>query len=209
MANSVAVPASYKEELGRLETLLGERDTLGKLFDEVQVKEIQTVATIQECKNAITSINSMRIKLKASLNMSQALLKTMQNMELQRKNLNMFVYGPNPIFSSARDTEINFSINNQFVLDMLQELDISYHVAQNNMRVARECKKNYKQNKTQILESLQSLQVSIDAQSQLIASFQSNLATQKSLTNDINKNLVPSMEAIINDKVTKIHENEI
>merc|ERR1712168_993080 len=126
MANFVPEPSTYKDELNKLKDLINERDSLGKLYNEVQEKDHKTIATIQECKNAITSINSMRIKLEASITMTKSLLNTMQNKELERRNQNMFVYGPNPIFSSAKELELNFSINNQFVRDMLQELDISF-----------------------------------------------------------------------------------
>merc|ERR1719348_2814655 len=157
MANFVPEPSTYKDELNKLKDLINERDSLGKLYNDVQEKDHKTIATIQECKNAITSINSMRIKLEASITMTKSLLDTMQNKELERRNQNMFVFGPNPIFSCAKELELNYSINNQFVMDMLQELDISYHVAQKNLKTAKGFRKGYKRSKVKLLESLQSL----------------------------------------------------
>jgi len=196
MANFVMEPATYKEELSKLEVMLGERDILGKLFNEVQEKEDQAINTIKECRNTITSVNTMRIKLNANINMTKSLLETMQTLEKQRKQQNIFVYGPNPIFNSAREMELNYSINNQFVVEMLKELDMSFHVAEQNLRTARECRRRYRENKTQVLESLQSLQVSIDDQSQHLT-FMQNTLTVRTKVNNVNvkedsANMTPS-----------------
>jgi len=173
MANFVPEPTTYKEELFKLQGMLNERDTLGKLFTEVQEKEDQALATIKECRNTITSVNTMRIKMNAHITMTKSLLETMTKLENQRKKQNMFVYGPNPIFSSAKEMELNYAINNQFVIEMLKELDMSYHVAQQNLRTARECKRRYRENSAQIMESLEALQHSIDNQSQHLTFMQS------------------------------------
>ena len=77
MANFVMEPATYKEELSKLEVMLGERDILGKLFTEVQEKEDQAINTINECRNTINSVNAMRIKLNANVNMSKSLIEKM------------------------------------------------------------------------------------------------------------------------------------
>ena len=114
MANFVPEPTTYKEELFKLQGMLNERDTLGKLFTEVQEKEDQALATIKECRNTITSVNTMRIKMNAHITMTKSLLETMTKLENQRKKQNMFVYGPNPIFSSAKEMELNYAINNPF-----------------------------------------------------------------------------------------------
>merc|ERR1712050_603763 len=82
--------------------------------------------------------------------------------------MGMFVYGPNPIFSSARDNELNYSINNQFVIEMLKELDISFLVAEKNLLAAKECRKRYKENKMQIEESLRLLNETTDMQLQAV-----------------------------------------
>merc|ERR1719211_670255 len=109
----------------------------------------------------------------AHITMTKSLLETMTKLENQRKKQNMFVYGPNPIFSSAKEMELNYAINNQFVIEMLKELDMSYHVAQQNLRTARECKRRYRENSAQIMESLEALQHSIDNQSQHLTFMQS------------------------------------
>ena len=175
MANFVMEPATYKEELSKLEVMLGERDILGKLFTEVQEKEEQAINTINECRNTINNVNAMRIKLNAHITMTKSLLETMQTLEKQRKTQNMFVYGPNPIFNSAKEMELNYSINNQFVIEMLKELDMSFHVARQNLATARECRRRYRENKSQIMDSLQSLQVSMDGQSQHLSFMQNAL----------------------------------
>lgn len=210
MANFVMEPATYKEELSKLEVMLGERDILGKLFTEVQEKEDQAINTINECRNTINNVNAMRVKLNAHVNMTKSLLETMQNLEKQRKTQNIFVYGPNPIFNSAKEMELNYSINNQFVIEMLKELDMSFHVAKQNLATARECRRRYRENKSQILDSLQSLQVSMDSQSQHLTFMQSTLPAQ-------NKENVNKKEKIIDsgkmnqsdNKNTKTHTHEI
>ena len=210
MANFVMEPATYKEELSKLEVMLGERDILGKLFTEVQEKEDQAINTINECRNTINNVNAMRVKLNAHVNMTKTLLETMQNLEKQRKTQNMFVYGPNPIFNSAKEMELNYSINNQFVIEMLKELDMSFHVAKQNLATARECRRRYRENKAQILDSLQSLQVSMDSQSQHLTFMQSTLPAQ-------NKENVNKEEKVIEsgkmnqsaNKHTKTHTREI
>ena len=210
MANFVMEPATYKEELSKLEVMLGERDILGKLFTEVQEKEDQAINTINECRNTINNVNAMRVKLNAHVNMTKSLLETMQNLEKQRKTQNIFVYGPNPIFNSAKEMELNYSINNQFVIEMLKELDMSFHVAKQNLATARECRRRYRENKSQILDSLQSLQVSMDSQSQHLTFMQNTLPAQ-------NKENVNKKEKIIDsgkmnqsdNKNTKTHTHEI
>ena len=207
MANFVPEPSTYKDELNKLKDLINERDSLGKLYNDVQEKDHKTIATIQECKNAITSINSMRIKLEASITMTKSLLDTMQNKELERRNQNMFVYGPNPIFSCAKELELNYSINNQFVMDMLQELDISYHVAQKNLKTAKGFRKGYKGSKVKLLESLQSLQEAIDHQTQHLNMYHTSFSkpiTSKTSPKDLNE-----AQHFSNFGQNQAHEHEV
>jgi len=175
MANYSPEQTTYNEELERLEVLLKERDNLGKLYQEVQLQEDQAMTSLQECNSALISINTMRIKLNANINMTKTMIITMQNQQLQRKNQNLFVFGPNPIFNSAKEFELNYSINNQFVMQMLQELDLSYHLAQQNLRTARDCKRRYRENRTKIMESLQVLQATIDSQSEHLTTFHNSI----------------------------------
>jgi len=151
-----------------LSLLATERSNLTKLLEDIREKEVQAHAAVQDCKTVLFNVNSARIKLNANLKMSGNLLDKMQGIETRRKNQNMFVYGPNPIFSSARDNELNYSINNQFVIEMLKELDISFLVAEKNLLAAKECRKRYKENKMQIEESLQLLNETIDMQLQAV-----------------------------------------
>jgi len=204
MANFVMEPATYKEELSKLEVMLGERDILGKLFTEVQEKEDQAINTINECRNTINNVNAMRVKLNAHVNMTKSLLETMQNLEKQRKTQNIFVYGPNPIFNSAKEMELNYSINNQFVIEMLKELDMSLHVAKQNLATARQCRRRYRENKSQILDSLQSLQFSMDSQSQHLTFMQNKENVNKKAK------IIDSGKMNQSDnKNTKTHTHEI
>jgi len=207
MANFVPEPSTYKDELNKLKNLINERDSLGKLYNEVQEKDHKTIATIQECKNAITSINSMRIKLEASITMTKSLLNTMQNKELERRNQNMFVFGPNPIFSCAKELELNYSINNQFILDMLQELDMSFHVAQKNLKTAKGFRTGYKGSKLKLLESLQTLQEAIDHQTQHLNMFHTTFSKPNS--SKISQNDQSEAQHFNIHGQNQVHENEV
>ena len=210
MANFVMEPATYKEELAKLEVMMSERDILGKLFTEVQEKEDQAIITINECRNTINSVNAMRIKLNANVNMSKSLIEKMQTLEKQRKTQNIFVYGPNPIFNSAKEMELNYSINNQFVIEMLTELDMSFHVAKQNLATARACRRRYRENKSQILDSLHSLQVSMDDQSQHLTFMQNTLNVQNKENVSKKENVVDSGKMNQSDtKNTQTHTREI
>merc|ERR1711971_691475 len=211
MANFVMEPATYKEELAKLEVMMSERDILGKLFTEVQEKEDQAINTINECRNTINSVNAMRIKLNANVNMSKSLIEKMQTLEKQRKTQNIFVYGPNPIFNSAKEMELNYSINNQFVIEMLTELDMSFHVAKQNLATARACRRRYRENKSQILDSLHSLQVSMDDQSQHLTFMQNTLAIQNKENVSKKENVVDSGKMTQSDtkKNTQTYTREI
>lgn len=155
---------SFSDEVSKLQKLLEERENLRKLIEDVQTKEAQTNATVEDCKKTLLNVNAARIKVNANLKMSKTLLDTMQSLESKRKTQNMFVFGPNPIFNSAKEHELNYSITNQFVIEMLKELDISYLVAEKNLVSAKDCRKKYKENKQQIEESLQLVQETIDMQ---------------------------------------------
>jgi len=165
--------SALDEEFLKLQEMLTERDSLVKLFSEIQEKYEQTLLTITEVQNTISSVNAVKIKLHANLNMSTPVLKVMQSLESRRKNQNIFVFGPNPIFNSAKEMEMDYSINNQYVIEMLKELDMTSLVAGNNLKSAKECKRKYKASCTQVGESLQTLQESIDLQTKKISSIQS------------------------------------
>merc|ERR1719452_419512 len=163
-ANQDINDTSFNDEVSKLQQLLNERESLKKLIEDILAKEAQTSVTVQECKNTLLNVNNARIKINANLKMSNTLLNTMQNLESKRKNHNIFVFGPNPIFSSAKEQEFNHSVTNQFVIEMLKELDISFLVAEKNLSSAKECRKRYKENKAQIEESLQLVQETIEMQ---------------------------------------------
>merc|ERR1719479_379391 len=165
--------SALDEEFLKPQEMLTERDSLVKLLSEIKEKYDQTLLTISEVHQTITSVNAVKIKLHANLNMSTSVLKVMQSLEARRKNQNIFVFGPNPIFHSAKELEIDYSINNQYVIEMLKELDMTSHVAGNNLKSAKECKRKYKASCSQVGESLQTLQESIDLQTKKINNIQS------------------------------------
>merc|ERR1719400_2962200 len=165
--------SSLDEEFLKLQEMLTERESLVKLLSEIKEKYDQTEQTIAEVENTISSVTAVKIKLHANLNVSTSVLKVMQSLEARRKNQNLFVFGPNPIFNSAKEMEMDYSINNQYVIEMLKELDMTSLVAGNNLKSAKECKRKYKASCTQVGESLQTLQESIDLQTKKISSIQS------------------------------------
>jgi len=174
---------SLEEEFLKLQEMLVERDSLVQLFSEIQEKYDQTLHTITEVQNTISSVNAVKVKLQANLNMSTPLLKVMQGLESKKRNLNIFVFGPNPIFNSAKDLELDYSINNQYVIEMLKELDLTSLVSENNLQSARECKRKYKASSAQVQESLQSLQESIDLQTNKINKIQRILDGPRDVAN--------------------------
>jgi len=161
---NVSSSPSLQEEVAKLRQLLEERDNLKKLLEDMETKEKQTVKTIEDCQNTLFNVNAARVKLNANLKMSKNLLSKMQNVEKQRKMHNMFVFGPNPIFSSAKEQEMSYSISNAFVIEMLKELDISYLVAEKNLNSAKECRAKYNENRSQIDESMTLVKDTIDMQ---------------------------------------------
>jgi len=178
-ANREVNDLSFNEEISKLQQLLSERENLKALIEDIHTKEAQTNITIQDCENNLHNVSNARVKVNANLKMSKNLLDTMQNLEHRRKNQNMFVFGPNPIFSSAKENELNYSITNQFVIEMLKELDISFLVAEKNLVSAKECQKRYKENKVQIEESLQLVQETIEMQINKVNEMQTEGETQK------------------------------
>ena len=152
------------DEVEKLRTLLEERDSLRKLIEELEAKDGQINGTVEECKNALHNVNAARIKVSANLKMCETLVDTMQSLEQKRRKQDLFVFGPNPIFSSAKELELNYSITNQCVVEMLKELDISRAVALKNLQSARECRSKHIENRTQIEENLQLIQRTIENQ---------------------------------------------
>merc|ERR1719195_699635 len=171
---------SLEEEFLKLQEMLVERDSLVQLSSEIQEKYDQTLHTITEVQNTISSVNAVKVKLQANLNMSTPLLKVMQGLESKKRNLNIFVFGPNPIFNSAKDLELDYSINNQYVIEMLKELDLTSLVSENNLQSARECKRKYKASSAQVQESLQE---SIDLQTNKINKIQRILDGPRDVAN--------------------------
>jgi len=171
---------SLQEEVTKLRQLLEERDNLKKLLEDIEAKEAQTIKTIEDCQNTLYNVNAARVKLNANLKMSKNLLTRMQNMEKQKRVHNMFVFGPNPIFSNAKEQELSYSISNAFVIEMLKELDISYLVAEKNLNSAKECRAKYKENRNQIDESMALVKDTIEMQIVKVNEFKENsLAEEK------------------------------
>merc|ERR1711973_735061 len=164
-----------EEELMKLQEMLAERDSLVKLFAEIQEKYDQTLMTITEVQNTISNVNAIKV----NLHMSSSLLKVMQGRESRRRNQDIFVFGPNPIFNSAKELELDSSITSHYVIEMLKELDMTSLVSDKNLKSAEECKKKYKASRAQVQESLHSLQESIDQQTIKINDIQQLLDSPK------------------------------
>merc|ERR1711988_112665 len=168
-----------EEEFMKLQEMLAERDSLVKLFAEIQEKYDQTLMTITEVQNTISNVYAIKVNLHANLNMSSSLLKVMQGRESRRRNQDIFVFGPNPIFNSAKELELDYSINSHYVIEMLKELDMTSLVSDKNLKSAKECKKKSKASRAQVQESLHSLQESIDQQTIKINDIQQLLDSPK------------------------------
>jgi len=205
-ANQDINETSFKDEVSKLQQLLNERESLKKLIEDIQAKEAQTNLTVQECKNTLLNVNNARIKINANLKMSKTLVNTMQNLESKRKNHNIFVFGPNPIFSSAKEQEFNYSVTNQFVIEMLKELDISFLVAEKNLISAKECRKRYKENKAQIEESFQLVQETIEMQINKVNELQTEPDIQKATCES---KLSEEPKIIQNNETPSPQKNEI
>eukprot|EP00092_Neocalanus_flemingeri_P017842 GFUD01019306.1.p1 GENE.GFUD01019306.1~~GFUD01019306.1.p1 ORF type:complete len:422 (+),score=134.91 GFUD01019306.1:264-1529(+) len=205
-ANQPANQTTFNEEVSKLKQLLNERENLKKLIEDIKAKESQTNVTVEDCKNTLFNVNAARIKVNANLKMSKPLLNTMQNLESKRKHHNIFVFGPNPIFNEAKEHELNYSINNKFVIEMLKELDISFLVAEKNLVSAKECRKRYKENKAQIEESLQLVQETIDMQINKVNELQTEQDTQK---NCCETKLSEEPKIIQNNETLDPQKNEI
>merc|ERR1711994_416132 len=94
--------SSLDEQFLKLQEMLTERDSLVKLFSEIQEKYEQTLLTITEVHQTITSVNAVKIKLHANLNMSTSVLKVMQSLESRRKNQNILYSVPTQYFTQPR-----------------------------------------------------------------------------------------------------------
>ena len=121
----------------------------------------------------------MKIKLCGNVDLSSTVYNTVKNLESQRKNINLYVYGPNPIFNTTKELELTYSINNQFIIEMLKELDISVHIVQQNLAKAQDTKRKFKESKQKIMEALQSLQDNIDQKTKHLNSLQQGIKPVK------------------------------
>lgn len=164
---------SLQDELSNLQEMLSKRDSLGKLFHEAQEQEVQAKEEVRKLQSSIASVNSMKIKLCGNISLSNKIFNTVKTLESQKKNLNLYVYGPNPIFNNTKELELTYSINNQFIIETLKELDISLHVVQQNLTKAQDARRKFKESKAKIMEALQSLQDNIDTQTQHLNTMQS------------------------------------
>jgi len=171
--------ANPTDEVADLKVLLEERENLRKHIEDIETKMEQAKVTVEECKNALYDVRTARTKVGTKLNMSKTLLDAMQDMEQKRKNRDMFIFGPNPIFSSTREIELNYSMSNQFVIEMLQELDITHIVAEKNLDSALEVEMKFKKNRIQLDEGLEQLQDAIDMQIHMVNNVKPDLEEVK------------------------------
>ena len=141
---------SLQDELSNLQEMLSKRDSLGKLFHEAQDQEARAKEEVRKLQSSIASVNSMKIKLCGNISLSNKIFNTVKTLESQKKNLNLYVYGPNPIFNNTKELELTYSINNQFIIETLKELDISLHVVQQNLTKAQDARRKFKESKAKI-----------------------------------------------------------
>ena len=176
---------SLQDELSSLQEMLHERDSLGKLFNEAQEQEAEARAEVRKLRGSLASVNSMKINLCGNINLSNTVINTVKNLESQKRNLNLYVYRPNPIFNITKELELTYSVNNQFIIEMLKELDISLHVVQQNLSKAQETRRKFKESKTRIMEALQSVQDNIDTQTKHLNNLQQAIKPVNTFVPDI------------------------
>jgi len=156
------------DRVTHMKELLEERDTLRKILEELEAKVEQSNATVEECKKVLHDVNAARSKVAAQLDISKAIFDSMLDQGQKRKTCDVFIFGPNPIFSSVRDIELNYSVSNQFVIEMMQELDITQIVAKKNMDSAFDVKMKIQEKKEKLEENLFSIQNAIDLQIEMV-----------------------------------------
>lgn len=167
------------DNVHKLRDLMEEKDNLNRLLEDIDSKIRQADITIEDCKKALHNVNAARTELNANLNMSKTLLDKMETVKRRRQTNDIFVFGPNPIFSLVKETELAYSVSNQFVIKMLQELDISGIVAERNLKSALDCREKYQENQNQIGDSLQLIQETIDMQVEKVTSNKTDMAEVK------------------------------
>jgi len=175
---NIAHDSEPSDEVDKLRDLMEEKDNLTRLLEDIDAKMRQADITIEDCKKALYNVNAARTELNANLTMSNTLLDKMETVKRRRETNNIFVFGPNPIFS-LKETELAYSVSNQFVVKMLQELDISGIVAERNLKSSLDCREKYKENQNQIGESLQLIQETINMQVEKVASNKANIGEVK------------------------------
>lgn len=132
------------------------------MMEQAKKKEDEAIHTHEECLVTLNNISASRSRFSASLKMSDQLSNIMDNVTKRRNSGNIFVFGPNPIFSAIKEEEISYAITNHFAIETLKELDLSSIVAERNLASAEECLKKSKENRVQVESALLLLKESVD-----------------------------------------------
>lgn len=153
---------SIRVEIIKLKELLNEKESLRNMMEQAKEKEDEAIHTHEECLVTLNNISASRSRFSASLKMSDQLSNIMDNVTKRRNSGNIFVFGPNPIFSAIKEEEISYAITNHFAIETLKELDLSSIVAERNLASAEECLKKSKENRVQVESALLLLKESVD-----------------------------------------------
>lgn len=155
---------SIRVEIAKLKELVNEKESLRNMMEQAKEKEDSASNTYEECLVTLNNLSASRSRFSASLKMSDQTASIMDNVTKKRNSGNIFVFGPNPIFSAIKEEEISYAITNHFSIETLKELDLSSIVAERNLESAAECLKKSKENRIQVESALLLTKESLDLQ---------------------------------------------
>jgi hypothetical protein len=155
---------SIRVEIAKLKELVNEKESLRNMMEQAKEKEDSASNTYEECLVTLNNLSASRSRFSASLKMSDQTASIMDNVTKKRNSGNIFVFGPNPIFSAIKEEEISYAITNHFSIETLKELDLASIVAERNLESAAECLKKSKENRIQVESALLLTKESLDLQ---------------------------------------------
>jgi len=131
--------SSSDNHIVHLKNLAIERENLKLMMEGCRAKLENAKLTCAECQSSLQNILASAAALRLQLKSSQSyLLSTLLKKEHDTVSKNMWVYGPNPIFTGlARIDEINASVQNTALDQALQKTEISQVVAEKNLTFAQ------------------------------------------------------------------------
>jgi len=137
--------SSSDNHIVHLKNLAIERENLKLMMEGCRQKLENAKITCSECQSSLQNILASAAALRLQLKSSQSyLLSTLLKKEHNTVSKNMWVYGPNPIFTGlARIDEINASVQNTALDQALQKTEISQVVAEKNLSFAQKMVTKY------------------------------------------------------------------